>query len=57
MSDKETLIRVRNRNHQRLLEELERLVVCINCYVHFFPVNLELQLKSMTGLKFFNPEF
>jgi len=28
MNDKEALIHIRNTNHQRLLEELESLVVC-----------------------------
>jgi hypothetical protein len=28
MKDKDTLIKVRNQNHQKLLEELDNVVVC-----------------------------
>lgn len=35
MKDKDTLINLRNTNHQKLLEELDNLVVCASVVVTF----------------------
>lgn len=35
MKDKDTLINLRNTNHQKLLEELDNLVVCASVIVTF----------------------
>jgi len=48
MNDKEALIHIRNTNHQRLLEELESLVVCNKFIPVLTPILLDNNNKKLS---------